>query len=72
VLTAIGVPGVGPATCKSLAKQFDDFDELALANREQLVSVDGVSEKAAENLRSFFESPGGEQLVVRLRHLKVM
>lgn len=72
MLTAIGVPGVGPKTCKSLAKQFDDFAELVLASRERLVTVDGVSEKAASNLRAFLDSPGGEKLVERFRKLEMI
>jgi NAD-dependent DNA ligase len=69
---AVGVPGIGPATCKSLARHFDDFDELLLAGRERLEAVPGVNEKAANNLRDFFASPGGERLVTRLRKLEML
>lgn len=72
LLVAVGVPGIGPATCKSLARHFDDFDELLLAGRERLEAVPGVNEKAANNLRDFFASPGGERLVTRLRKLEML
>ena len=72
MLTAIGVSGVGPKACKSLAKRFDNFAELVLASRDRLVTIEGVSEKAASNLRAFFDSPGGEKLVVRFRQLEML
>ncbi|HKJ05394.1 MAG TPA: NAD-dependent DNA ligase LigA [Geopsychrobacteraceae bacterium] len=72
MLTAIGMPGVGPATCGSLAKHFEDFNELVMASSEQIAAVEGVSEKAANSIRRFLGSPGGEQLLLRMRHLEVI
>jgi DNA ligase (NAD+) len=72
LLTAIGIPGVGPATCKSLARRFDNFDALRLAGRVELLAIDGVSEKAAINLHAFFASPGGQRMLERFRKLEMI
>ena len=42
------VNGVGEATSKEIAREFDSLEELRDADREELEAVNGVGEKTAE------------------------
>ena len=42
------VNGVGPATSKAIAREYDSLDELRMSDRERLEDVHGVGEKTAE------------------------
>ena len=72
LLTAIGIPGVGPAAARRLAEHFTTFDSLLAAEKEQLIAIPGISPTAAENIRAFFGSPGGKKLLADLQELGVL
>lgn len=72
LLTAIGIPGVGPAAARRLAEHFTTFDSLLAAEKEQLTAIPGISPAAAENIRAFFGSPGGRKLLEGLQELGVL
>jgi len=72
LLTAIGIPGVGPAAARKLGEHFTTFDSLLAAEKEQLAAIPGISPAAAENIRAFFDSPGGRKLLEELRELGVL
>ncbi|WP_440767606.1 helix-hairpin-helix domain-containing protein [Natronorubrum sp. DTA7] len=40
--------GVGPATSKTIAQEFDSLDDLRSADRDELEAVYGVGEETAE------------------------
>jgi DNA ligase (NAD+) len=67
LLTALGIPGVGPAAAKQLGEHFTTLDHLLGAEEEQLVAIPGISPAAAENIRAFFDSPGGRKLLQGFR-----
>jgi DNA ligase (NAD+) len=63
LLTALGIPGVGPAAARRLAEQFATLDLLLAADEAQLTAIPGVSQAAAKNTRAFFGSPSGRKLL---------
>lgn len=68
----LGVPGVGPAAAKALAKQFGDLDGLAAASTDALLDgrrsrIAGVSDAAAAALVEFLEREGGRESLRRLQ-----
>jgi DNA ligase (NAD+) len=67
LLVALGVPGVGPATAGRLADYFGDLRKIMAADTEELQAVREVGKVTAGNLHSFFESPGGRELLAELR-----
>jgi DNA ligase (NAD+) len=67
LLTALGIPGVGPAAAKQLGEHFPTLDDLLGAEEEQLAAIPGISPAAAANIRTFFDSPGGRKLLQEFR-----
>ena len=57
VIYAIGIPDVGEATAKILAREFKSMDSLRNATIERLVEIDGVGEVMANEIVSFFADP---------------
>ena len=51
------VPGVGPTTRKSLLRHFGSLKKIKNASVEELAGVDGVGEKTAEDIRTYFNGP---------------
>ncbi len=54
------IPGIGPARRKALMKEFLSLDAIKAAGREQLASLSGMNEKAANAVYDFFhpKEPG--------------
>jgi DNA ligase (NAD+) len=67
LVTALGIAGVGPKAVQSLARQFNSLDLLLTAEQEQPTSLSAADTRAVKNIRSFFRSPGGEELLVKFR-----
>lgn len=66
-----GVPGIGPAGAKALAKRFDDLDSLAAMPAEALLDgarsrVAGISDATAAAWVEFLERGGGREALRRL------
>ncbi|KMY66825.1 hypothetical protein AAU61_12575 [Desulfocarbo indianensis] len=53
----LGIPNVGQATARDLARRFNDFETLAGADLEALSQVSGVGPKVAQSIREFFNRP---------------
>lgn len=51
------VPGVGPTTRKNLLKHFGSLKKIKDAQVDELAAVDGVGQKTAEEIRTFFNGP---------------
>jgi DNA ligase (NAD+) len=69
LLTALGIPGVGPAASRRLGMHFATLDLLLAAEEEQLAAIPDISPATARNIRAFFDSPGGRKLLEELREL---
>ncbi|MGA7828655.1 MAG: NAD-dependent DNA ligase LigA [Geobacteraceae bacterium] len=72
LVVAIGIPGVGKAGARRLAKQFNSLGALLEAKDEQLNVMPGRDRKAAKTVRSFFQSPGGRELLEKFRELGML
>ena len=67
LVTALGIPGVGPKAVQSLARQFTSLDVLLTAEQEQPTSLSATDTRAVKIIRSFFQLPGGQELLVKFR-----
>ncbi|EJN59977.1 NAD-dependent DNA ligase LigA [Halogranum rubrum] len=55
-LAALGIPDVGGATARNLARAFGTFEAVSAASEEALQDVPDVGPKVAEKIREFFEN----------------
>ncbi|RQG95160.1 NAD-dependent DNA ligase LigA [Natrarchaeobius chitinivorans] len=65
-VSALGVPHVGPATARELAREFGTFEdvrEAAECDPERLEGVDDVGETVAETIHDFFASESNADAV---------
>ncbi len=65
-LSALGIPHVGPATARALAREFGSFEafrETALEQPEALETVDDVGETVADTIHDFFASEANARAV---------
>jgi DNA ligase (NAD+) len=67
VLFAIGIRHVGETVAKKLAKAFKNIDQLILATKEDLLSVEEIGEKIADSIVSYFANQQHIQIIERLR-----
>jgi DNA ligase (NAD+) len=65
-LVALGIPEIGPATGKLLARHFATLDELAGAGEERLLGVEGIGPEMARSLTSWFADDANRALGERL------
>lgn len=72
LVTALGIPGVGPKSLQHLARQFVSLDALLAAEDEQLTVLTASDSRAARTVRCFFHSPGGGELLVKFRELGIL
>jgi DNA ligase (NAD+) len=66
-LLALGIPDVGEATARDLARCFGDLDALLDAPEEQIAGVFGLGEKSAHRIRAHLDQPAVRALIARLR-----
>jgi DNA ligase (NAD+) len=72
LIVAIGIPGVGKAAAGRLVKHFTSLGTLLDAKDEQLSVMPGSDRNAAITVRSFFQSPGGRELLEKFRGLGML
>ncbi len=66
-LSAIGIPGVGEAGAKTLAKRFGTLDALLDASPETIASVEGFGDITAKGIADFFALEENKKMVAELR-----
>lgn len=66
-LVGLGLPHVGPATAKKLARAFPDFASLGGTGPEALAAKAGISAKAAVDIHAFLQDPAVVALIRDLR-----
>jgi DNA ligase (NAD+) len=67
VLFALGIRYVGETVASRLARHFVTMDRLRQADFEELVAADEVGDKIAESILRFFNDPGNQQLLDKLK-----
>jgi len=65
-LYGLGIPEVGVAVAKDLARRFGSVEALREAAKEELEAVDGVGPKMAERIASFFGDRRNRQVLDQL------
>lgn len=63
VVNGLGIPGVGVASSRILAKRFGTLEALVAATEVELVAVPGVGAAQAKAVRAFFGEPGNRRMV---------
>jgi DNA ligase (NAD+) len=72
-LYSLGIRHVGEQTAKDIAKHFNSFDELRIKEVEELSHIEGVGEKVADALVSYFKDVDTQKLLSRLLpHLTII
>jgi len=66
-LAALGIPEVGGAVSRSLARHFGTLDAILAADEETLTGVDGVGPIMAARIVAFFAEPHNAENIARLR-----
>ena len=66
-LYALGIRYVGLNTAKLLAGKYHSIEELKTTDHEKLASIDGVGERIAESVVSFFNDPQNWDLILSLK-----
>jgi DNA ligase (NAD+) len=73
LVAALGIPGVGPKTSLHLAQDFPNLDSLLAADERHVRVIRPKSNAAtARTIRSFFETPGGRELLRQFRELGLL
>ena len=70
-LYALGIPEVGEATSKALARHFMQLNALMAANAEQLAEVEDVGPIMAAHITSYLQAPHNQKVIKDLRALGV-
>jgi DNA ligase (NAD+) len=66
LLKALGIPGVGPVAAKRLVKEFGTLEAMLSPDERQDGGV------AAQNVRKFFQTPQGQELLRGLREVNLL
>jgi DNA ligase (NAD+) len=67
----LGIRHVGKYAVQLLAVKYNSIDELANANEEELKEIDGLGEKSAEAIVTFFATDENTKLIERLKDIGV-
>jgi DNA ligase (NAD+) len=70
-LVALGIPTVGEATARDLAKHFRSIDALLAATEAQLLDVHGIGSVVAAEIRRFMADEHRQKEIADLRELGV-
>ncbi len=65
-LAALGIPEVGGAVSRSLARHFGTLDAIVVANEDALTDVEGVGPIMAARIVAFFAEPHNAENIARL------
>jgi DNA ligase (NAD+) len=67
VIHGLGIPQVGAASAKDLARRFRSLDGLAEAPLDDIIKIDGFGEKTADAVRAWFNVPVNRALIAELQ-----
>ncbi len=70
-LYALGIRHVGVHLAKVLARQFGTLEELAQANREELLAIHEVGGQIADSVINFFRAPHNREILTKLQRAGV-
>lgn len=71
VIYGLGIPQVGSAAAKDLARTFRSLDALLHASADDLLRIEGFGEKTAASVHAWFAQPANRDLVRELQEVGV-
>lgn len=71
LIYGLGIRHVGKYSAQLLASNFDSIDELSKASSEALKDIDGLGDKTAEAIATFFATDENIRLIDRLKSIGV-
>jgi DNA ligase (NAD+) len=71
LIYSLGIRHVGKYAAQLLASQYQSIDELEKAPIEELEEIDGLGDKTAEAIGTFFATEENANLITRLRNIGV-
>lgn len=71
LLYALGIRHVGKTTAETIVTHFQDIDEIARADSDQLVSIGGIGRVIAESIYDWFRVEKNQALIADLKELGV-
>jgi DNA ligase (NAD+) len=71
LLFALGIPHVGKTVAETIVKHFRSIDDLAAADMEELVVIEGIGPKIAESIRDWFAVEKNQSLLKELKEVGV-
>ena len=63
LLHGLGIPQVGATAAKDLAKAFGSVQALREADLDTLIAIDGIGEKTAQGIMSYFNDQGNAAVI---------
>ncbi len=71
-LIGLSIPHVGEETARDIATHFGTLDAVRDASIEALVAIQGIGEKVAHSLHTWFHTPENKKLIAKLReHVRI-
>lgn len=67
----LGIRHVGKYAAQLLASKYSSIDELSKASEEELKEIDGLGDKSAESIVTFFATEENQNLIKRLKDIGV-
>lgn len=71
LIMALGIKHVGAGTADLLARKMGTLDKVMAATREELLDIEGVGDKLAESILSYFEDEDNRQEIKELLEMGV-
>jgi len=71
LIYGLGIRHVGKYAAQLLASKYSSIDELSKANEEELKEIDGLGDKSAEAIATFFATEENIVLIERLKDIGV-
>jgi DNA ligase (NAD+) len=71
LIYGLGIRHVGKYAAQLLATRYSSIDELATINSEELMEIDGLGDKTAEAIASFFSTEENIKLIDKLKQIGI-
>jgi DNA ligase (NAD+) len=71
LIYGLGIRHVGKFASQLLASQYHSIDELAKISAEDLTQIDGLGEKTAEAIATFFATEENQELIRKLKDIGI-
>jgi len=71
LIYGLGIRHVGKYAAQLLASKYESIDKLAEASLEELMGIDGLGDKTAEAIVTFFATEENNKLIERLKNIGV-